>query len=162
MHDSSYALMKKLIEPLNGGEVVDVGSLDVNGTYRELFGSEWNYTGTDVQQGQNVDVQMPGEYSLPFPDGFADLVISGQTIEHCRNPFKIVAEMARILKPNGTIIIIAPSIWVQHRYPIDCWRFLPDGMRCLLEEAGLVFMDSKVYKGKNPMEVDCYATGRKI
>ena len=70
--------------------------------------------------------------------------------------------MARILKPNGTIIIIAPSIWVQHRYPIDCWRFLPDGMRCLLEEAGLAFMDSKVYKNKNPMEVDCYATGRKI
>ena len=61
MHGSSYALMKKLIEPLHGGEVVDVGSLDVNGTYRELFGSEWNYTGTDVQQGQNVDVQMPGE-----------------------------------------------------------------------------------------------------
>lgn len=163
MHNNSYELMKKLIKPLPGGNVVDVGSLNVNGTYRDLFDHNWNYAGTDIQQGANVDVIMPGEYSLPFSDSFADLVISGQTIEHCRNPFKLVAEMARVLKSAGTIILIAPSVWVQHRYPIDCWRFLPDGMRCLLEESGLVYRDSKVYKNpKNQMEVDCYVVGRKI
>lgn len=143
------------------GIVVDVGSLDVNGTYRDLFGPEWKYVGVDIKPGKNVDLAMPSEYEIPFPDSSADLVISGQAIEHCRNPFKFVAEMRRVAKSGATIIIIAPFIWVPHRYPIDCWRFLPDGMKQLFVEAGLILQESKIEQGKKEMEQDCYAVGVK-
>ena len=160
MHNSSMKLMQNMLHTYykQTGIVVDVGSLDVNGTYRQLFNG-WLYHGVDLAMGKNVDLVMKDEFSIPLPSG-ADLVISGQTLEHCRNPFKLVVEMARLLRPNGYLFLIAPFRWTQHRYPIDCWRFLPDGMRCLIEQANLKFIDSKISKSSNT-EDDCWAVGQK-
>ena len=46
-------------------------------------------------------------------------------------------EMVRVLKPEGLICIIAPRGFKEHRHPVDCWRFLPDGMRALARINGL-------------------------
>ena len=164
MHNASMILMKNLLASsgLVGGVVVDAGSFDVNGTYRTLFGPSWKYFGVDTREGKNVDIVMVDEYRIPLFSDHADLVISGQTIEHCRNPFRLVGEMARVLKPGGAIIIIAPFKWSVHRFPIDCWRFLPDGMRCLFDEAGLKLDKSEIMPSKNQNDVDCYAVGWKI
>jgi SAM-dependent methyltransferase len=163
MHSNSYKIMQKLIAPFKGGNVVDVGSLDINGTYRPLFGPSWKYTGVDIVPGKNVSFTMVSEYSTGIELANVDLVISGQTIEHCRNPFRLVAEMARILKPGGALILIAPFIWNQHRYPVDCWRFLPDGMKILIEDAGLSFVKSEIsFHGNGHKEADCWAVGKKI
>jgi len=35
---------------------------------------------------------------------------------------------------GGIVCIIAPWQWRYHRYPIDCWRILPDGMEFLLKD----------------------------
>ena len=163
MHNASMILMKNLVAStrLMGGTVVDVGSQDINGTYRGLFGPSWKYIGVDQVKGKNVDIVMTSEYSIPLSEESSDVVISGQTIEHCRNPFKLVSEMARILKPQGTMILIAPFKWSVHRYPIDCWRFLPDGMKCLFDNAGISLVKSEIMSSKNPNDVDCYAIGRK-
>jgi hypothetical protein len=40
-------------------------------------------------------------------------------------------EIARVLKPGGVAAIIAPSNGVEHRYPVDCWRFYRDGFVAL-------------------------------
>jgi SAM-dependent methyltransferase len=138
------------------GVIFDIGSQDINGTYKPLFDG-WQYHGVDIAMGINVDIIMTD--SIPVPDGYADLVISGQTLEHCKNPFALVKEMARILKPNGFMFLIAPFRWTQHRYPIDCWRFLPDGMRCLIEPE-LKFVASAISKS-SPTEDDCWAVGQK-
>lgn len=34
--------------------------------------------------------------------------------------------MARILEPGGTMLVVAPSAGIVHRYPFDCWRYYPD------------------------------------
>jgi hypothetical protein len=37
--------------------VLDVGSYDVNGSYRHLFDkSKYHYTGLDMEEGPNVDI----------------------------------------------------------------------------------------------------------
>jgi 2-polyprenyl-3-methyl-5-hydroxy-6-metoxy-1,4-benzoquinol methylase len=61
------------------------------------------------------------------------VVISGQCLEHVRNPFRLVAEMARMLKPAGWIFLTAPTSWELHRCPLDYWRILPDGMDALFQ-----------------------------
>jgi SAM-dependent methyltransferase len=157
MHDSSYKLMDSLLRKhLSGasGTVVDFGSYDVNGTYRPLFGNAWKYLGADIEAGKNVDIVMR-PYEAPLESDSIDLVVSGQAIEHCSNPFKFVKEMARVLKSGCQIILIAPWRWCVHRYPIDCWRFLPDGMACLFDEAGIIMVDSQIVVD------DCYAVGVK-
>src|SRR5262249_11476017 len=51
-------------------------------------------------------------------------------------------EIARVLKPGGYCCIIAPSSGYEHRYPVDCWRFYPDGFAALAKHAKLDLVDA--------------------
>ena len=74
---------------------------------------------------------------LPFDEGTFDTVLSIQVLEHTPNPRKLVAEMARVLKTSGTLILAAPFSFRLHEEPHDYFRFTPHGLRELLSEAGL-------------------------
>ncbi len=145
MHQSSMDRCREFVEeyldvstPL---AIADVGSYDVNGTYRPLFANElWTYTGFDVAAGPNVDVvvESPERWGLRSENlAKFDVVISGQTLEHVRRPWVWIKQVAELCRPGGLIWICAPNTWVYHEYPIDCWRIWPDGMRALFDEAGL-------------------------
>ena len=61
MHNSSYQHMQRLVSthlaPGSALKVVDIGSFDVNGSYRTLFTDPgWQYTGVDLEAGPGVDV----------------------------------------------------------------------------------------------------------
>ncbi len=47
--------------------------------------------------------------SLPFPDGTFDVVAMGCVLSHLSTPLKLLAEVNRVLKPNGTIIVSSPN-----------------------------------------------------
>jgi len=115
--------------------VIDIGSTqvdEVNGCYKPLFDKAgWSYVGVDIAAGRNVDVVLKSPYQLPFKKDHADVIISGQTFEHMEFFWLSWLEMVRVLKPGGYIMLIAPSRGTEHRYPVDCWRFYPDGFRAL-------------------------------
>ena len=140
MDQNSYVQMERelaLLRPAPG-RVLDVGSRDVNGTYRPLFPSPpWEYIGVDIVAGDNVDLVMPGPYTLPFDPGSIPFAITGQCLEHCEWPWQLAREIARVLAPGGYLVVTAPAHWPEHRLPLDCWRILPDGMRALFAWAGL-------------------------
>ncbi len=118
--------------------ILDVGAADVNGGYRVLFRDRpVEYTGVDIEDGPGVDVVLETPDRLPFPDGHFDLVLSGQMLEHCPRFWVVFPEMARVLADHGRLFLIAPSAGPVHRYPVDCYRFLPDAYRTLAEVAGL-------------------------
>ena len=48
-------------------------------------------------------------YSLPFIDSRFDLVMSLEVLEHLENPAKVLAEVSRVLKPNGVFIFATPN-----------------------------------------------------
>lgn len=136
MHLSSLEhmgdLVTRYLDPLKPLSVVDIGSYDVNGTYRPLFAKpDWRYTGVDLEQGPGVDVVLDSPYRLPMKSESVDVIVSGQAFEHVEFFWLSFAEMLRVLKPGGTIFLIAPSRGPEHRYPQDCWRFYPDGYRAL-------------------------------
>jgi SAM-dependent methyltransferase len=139
MDRCSYNEMAKLVDIYTTrGLVADIGSKDVNGSYKNIFDKNlYRYVGFDLESGNNVDIVMLGEYNTGCPSHTFDVVISGNTIEHSRNPFKLFDEMVWILKPGGIIIVSIPQVWGIHRYPIDCWRVNPDGMAVLFEESGI-------------------------
>lgn len=139
MHQESYALMRDMLATIAGDElrVLDVGSLDVNGTFRPLVEDRgWSYTGLDVCDGRNVDVVTEDPFAYPFENGAFDVVISGSTMEHVTEIWRWVPELARVLAPGGWLALHTHWSFPEHRYPIDCWRILPDGMQYLLEMAG--------------------------
>jgi SAM-dependent methyltransferase len=129
--------LKRYFKAKEGLEVLDVGSYDVNGTYKDLIPSTWTYTGVDIEPGPNVDIVMRGQYRIPMPNKYYDLVISGSCFEHVANPFKLMAEVRRVTKNGGLIIMCAPFRAPEHRHPVDCWRILSDGWRSLCSESGI-------------------------
>lgn len=86
-----------------GARVLEVGSLDINGSVRELF-SGCDYTGVDLQLGPGVDLARQGQL-LDFPTGHFDTTISAECLEH--NPFwrETVANMLRMTRPGGLVLI---------------------------------------------------------
>ena len=88
-------------------------------------------------------VAMPGEYRLDCPDGSFDAVWSSSVLEHVRRPWLWIPELARVVRPGGFVGVISPITWEEHRVRgpggrCDAWRIMPDGMRALFEDAGLV------------------------
>lgn len=160
MDSTSKEAMRNIASKYNmTGRVLDVGSLDVNGCYRDIFE---DYTGSDVVAGNNVDIVQPSQYELPFKDEEFDFVVSGQMLEHCENPFKIVAEMSRVLKKGGILAITVPWYLHYHAYPIDCWRFSPDGMKCLVKELPLQILENNFSMIYNPHEIGVTFVARKL
>jgi len=45
---------------------------------------------------------------LPDPDGSWDLVTSIHALEHCPDPNRAIAEMARVLRPGGWLFLVVP------------------------------------------------------
>jgi SAM-dependent methyltransferase len=74
---------------------------------------------------------------LPFGDGSFDTVINIQVLEHTPRPRQLVAEMARVLKKDGALILAAPFSFRLHEEPHDYFRYSPHGLSELCNEAGL-------------------------
>ncbi len=158
MHQSSYNIITRfrdLVDKHFQNEkirVLDVGSYGVNGTYKEIFAEtkKYDYVGLDVNPGPNVDYIPADPYAWPeLPDESFDVIISGQAFEHIEFPWLVIDEMRRTLKRNGLICIVAPSRGPEHKYPVDCWRYYPDGFRALAKWAGLEVLESKTFWGSS-------------
>jgi len=163
MHASSYKAMERNIEEYVSTDTIlriaDLGSLDVNGSYRALFPPNVEYSGVDLSPGENVDIVMPEEYLIPVPTGFFDMLVSGQCFEHVKNPFKLMSEVRRVVAIDGLVMLTAPFIFPEHRYPVDCWRFMSDGWQTLFDENGIEMVKTEYVPGKKGRS-DCWAIGR--
>lgn len=79
--------------------VLEVGSLNVNGTVRPLF-SGCEYVGLDLGEGPGVDVVGPAhEYAAPA--GSFDTVVSAECFEHDMHLPATLAAVVRLLRPGG-------------------------------------------------------------
>ena len=86
-------------------------------------------SGPDIMPGYiNLDVlALPGvdvvhdlnQFPYPFPDGHFDEVFTSHVLEHVDDLLKVMAELRRILKPEGRLVIRVPhfSCGVSYRDP---------------------------------------------
>lgn len=52
-----------------------------------------------------VDFRIENAEILSFQNDSFDIVLSVNTLHHLKNPFKVVGEMLRVLKPGGRIVL---------------------------------------------------------
>jgi SAM-dependent methyltransferase len=135
--------------------IMDLGSQEVheNGSYKPLFKDmpAWKYLGLDMVAGNNVDIVLKDPYHWKeIASNSADVIISGQAFEHIEFFWVSMLEIARVLKPGGLCCIIAPSGGYEHRYPVDCWRFYPDGFAALARYAKLNPIETKTQWEDSP------------
>jgi hypothetical protein len=116
--------------------VLDIGGANVNGSYRDiLVDPRIHYVAADLAPAEGVNIVLDDPYHIPAAAGAYDLVISGQTFEHCEFFWLAFQEMVRVVKDDGFVFLIAPSSGPIHRYPVDCYRFYPDSYIALAKYA---------------------------
>ena len=87
--------------------VLDIGSLDINGSNKPLF-DNCIYTGVDLLPGKNVDLISKGN-ELLFPDNSFNVVISGECFEHDMFYQDTIKNMYRLLKSGGLFTFTCAS-----------------------------------------------------
>jgi SAM-dependent methyltransferase len=60
--------------------------------------------------------------AVPFPDGAFDRVIAAEVLEHIVTDTHALAELARVLRPGGTMAVTVPR-WLPERV---CWALAED------------------------------------
>ena len=123
-----------------GRRVLDAGAGE--GQYESFFAqsryvavdlgvgdASWNYERLDAV----ADLR-----ALPFPSDTFDGVLNVVTLEHVTDPQLVVREMARVLAPQGRLLLVVPHEWEVHQHPHDYFRYTRFGCELLLLRAGLV------------------------
>ena len=124
-----------MLAPELSGRILDVGC----GTkpYQNLFRVE-EYLGLDldspISRKLNIaDAYYDGNF-FPFDDNEFDGLICNQVLEHVFNPEMFLAEISRVLKPDGKLLLTIPFVWDEHEQPFDYARYSTFGLKHLLEK----------------------------
>lgn len=79
--------------------VLDIGSLDINGSNRKLF-TDCEYIGLDLEAGSNVNV-ICRAHEYNEPDESFDTIVSTEAFEHDKYLPKTLNKIVRLLKSFG-------------------------------------------------------------
>jgi SAM-dependent methyltransferase len=112
-----------------GGDVLDVGC--GSKPYERWVSGARRYVGVDVAAGPTVDALIEPGRSWPLEDSSFDTVLCTQVLEHAADVEHTLAEIARVLRPGGALIVTAPFIYNQHDAH-DYRRFSVRGLSHLL------------------------------
>ena len=134
MHDTAFEIGAAFIEVYGVSKrrvILEIGSLDVNGSLRSSCPDGAMYLGVDIQHGAGVDIVVNAAEPLPIRSDFSDLTISTSQMEHDPRFWSTFLELCRVTKKGGFIYLSAPSNGPYHAYPVDVWRFYPDAGKAL-------------------------------
>lgn len=83
-------------EFFSGKKVLEVGSLNINGSVRQFF-NDCEYIGCDLGEGDGVDIVSFG-HELLFPNNHFDVSISCECFEHDKHWVETFDNMVRMTK----------------------------------------------------------------
>lgn len=121
-----------------GSSVLDAGAGEC--VYRRFF-SHCDYKSIDLGVGEpqwnydNLDFVGP-LHAMPIDDGVFDSVLCTQVLEHLEWPRESVAEMYRVLKPEGRLYLTVPMAQNEHQVPYDFFRYTSYGLKSICLHAG--------------------------
>lgn len=145
MHKNSQMLFDRYVRGCfqPGMRVLEIGP-DAHPSHyaNSLCRSDLVWHTIDMCDNPSLTYRSIDEYRFPIQDDAYDIVLSGQVLEHVRQIWVWIKEVARVCKPSGLVITINPVSWPYHEAPVDCWRIFPEGMRALYQEAGLEVLHS--------------------
>ncbi|MGD8512925.1 MAG: class I SAM-dependent methyltransferase, partial [Deltaproteobacteria bacterium] len=144
------------------GRAIDIGC--GNGKFMRTMnalgwhfeGVEFNSTAVDICRREGLKVFHGDLHEVAFEDNAFDLVSARHVIEHMPDPGDFVAEIVRILKKGGRLVIRTPNsqalgrqwfgkYWYANEVPRHLVLFNPGSLRMLTERHGLRLITEKLF-----------------
>lgn len=134
------------------GKLIDIGCGRM--PYRkELESLVDSYTGVDHPKVSKLyrspikpDVLADAK-RLPFQSNSFDIALLIQVLEHVDTADKVIEEAARVLKPNGVLVISVPFFYPLHDMPYDWGRYTSTALKSFINQSGLRLVKIKAQGG---------------
>jgi ubiquinone/menaquinone biosynthesis C-methylase UbiE len=81
-----------------------------------------------------VDIRTEPFEDLQLPVQNCDLVVSFHTLEHMRYPAKVLAKVARVLRPDGAVLVEVPCGKEEYENTDHLHFFSDESLRLLLSQ----------------------------
>ena len=144
--DFVAGLKQRFPEYFRKGRVLEVGSLDINGSVRQFF-EDCDYTGVDLGEGKGVDLVARGE-ELDYFDGNFTVCLSCECFEH--NP-EWAATLRNMIRMSSGLVFFScattgrPEHGTKRTSPKDA-PFCEDYYRNLTEDDVRQVVDLSAFK----------------
>jgi predicted SAM-dependent methyltransferase len=137
--------------PRDLGNVLDVGSLNVNGSAREVYKLFTSYIGIDMREGKDVDIVMNAHDLVnQFGENSIDTIVCMNTLEHDDKFWLTLEAMNRVLKQDGYMIFCVPTFYFPiHNYPEDFWRMSEQAIRKIIFDGYEVLNMQEIFSKEN-------------
>lgn len=126
------------------GDVLDVGCGSM--PYRELIErSAERYDGLDVEV-RHPDVRYVASATdmHEVPDDEYDTLLCSEVLEHVGEPEAALAEMARVVRPGGALVLSVPFLARLHEEPHDYYRYTEHGLEAMLGRNGFTVEQTEI------------------
>jgi SAM-dependent methyltransferase len=122
------------------GRVLDIGCADR--WIERWLAQDCSYVGLDYPAtGRDLYNAQPDVFAdaslLPLPDATFDTVVLLEVMEHLQRPRQALHEAARVVRPQGKVLLSMPFLYPIHDAPHDYQRLTLHGLIRDVEEAGL-------------------------
>lgn len=119
-------------------EVLEIGGgrREGNHSYDDLFPNRHTY---DIDPDRKPDT-VGDAHALPFENGSFNFILCTEVLEHLHSPWVAIAEMKRVLRPGGTLILTTRFVYPVHDAPHDYYRYTKYGLKHLFKDWEMVEM----------------------
>ena len=141
LHAAGY---RTVIERLGSGSVLDVGcgqgfeSARFLATGRKVVGVDYSAEAVGLARQKygsaGLEAAQMNALALGFAEGSFDWGCSSHLIEHFDRPEGHVAELARVMKDDGTVFFLTPNAPADFENPFHIHLFEPPELRALLSK----------------------------
>ena len=139
LHAAGY---RTVIERLGDGTVLDVGcgqgfeSARFLAPGRRVVGADYSAEAVELARAEyradGLETAQMNALALGFAEGSFDWACSSHLIEHFDAPEGHVAELARVMKDDGTVFFLTPNAPADFENPFHIHLFEPPELRALL------------------------------
>jgi SAM-dependent methyltransferase len=129
----------------------DAYTLDIGCAHSPYSKHFKNRVGFDIAPGPGVDV-VGDAHAMPFAGETFDLIVATEVLEHLHSPHKAIAEMHRVLKKGGRLLLTTRFIIPIHDAPNDFYRYTEYGLRYLLANWDILELEEE-FPPKNTIAV---------
>jgi SAM-dependent methyltransferase len=148
---------QRLLKEHARGHLLDLGAgqVPLYGCYRDLVASttcvDWSKSPHPCP---HIDHYLDLDEPLPLPDGAYDTILLTDVLEHTRRPDCLFGEIARLLAPQGKLLLTVPFLYWIHEAPHDYGRYTSFMLRDLSERSGLSVLELEATGGSPEVLLD--------
>ena len=89
----------------------------------------WDYSKIDI---------VADAMHLPIRSSCIDIALNFEALEHYPKPWQFFAEVSRILKPGGKLLLFVPFLQQEHQAPYDFYRYTRYALQEFCVQSGLI------------------------